>query len=588
MNRLYLALIALALAGLGCNLTSGSLAAPTPTAIPLTGAAETPTLALTPTVTPLPTAQIAPTSTTTTTSGGTTTNTGNTTGGTSGGTSGGYVPPTCIRRTSWPVYTVARGDTLSRIAQRIGSSANELTTANCLANPNLLEVGQRLYVPRLPVYRGSAGALQVTNLSPTSAYSYTAQPGAALTLAWPEVNTQGVTRVEFYAEYTAPVQQQQTLGADGYLADGAALTIHVTQHNSSAILRAAAFNGDQLVQNTATPIVINVAADNVHDIGQVVITPSTPLQGNRWRVTAGTTVTLSWADASRQALYVEFWMYPDQGGASAAQLLGVDNNPGNGASIQWAAPAGTAGTLHARAVLPGSQDHTTIMGSGVTAATITPQEYGSLSVTPAEAEGGWWVLPSHASVTLTWQNPPLTDVARVVFYSRPVGDTNAPRTELGSDGYLGDGASIQWQTGAARPVGLVHAEAYLPDGTQLGYSPALEVMVADNPPQPQEIGLLSLEPGEYADGWVRLPAGEAVTIRWAEAPASATLVHFYITPTGTGTADARTVIGTDGSLGDGAEMVWQAQGAGGHLHAEATDADGRVVLRSEPVNVYAE
>lgn len=584
MKRLIIVLAALSLAALGCNLTGGAQAVPTP--IPLTDAAETPALALTPTVTPLPTAQIAATSTTASSGNtGSNVNTGN---NTTGGTSGGYVPPTCIWRTSWPVYTVARGDTLSRIAQRIGSSANELTTANCLTNPNLLEVGQRLYVPRLPVYRGSAGALQVTNLSPTSPYSYTAQPGATIILAWPEVNTQGVTRVEFYVEYTAPVRQQQTLGADTYLADGAALNINVTQHDSIAVLRAAAFSGSQLVQDTATPITVTVARNPVYDIGQVVITPSTPLQGNRWRVTAGTTVTLSWAQASQQALYVEFWMYPDQGGASAAQLLGVDNNPGNGAAIQWAAPAGTAGTLHARAVLPGSQDHTTLMGAGVIAATISAQPYGSLNVTPAQAEGGWWVLPSHATVTFTWNNPPLTDVARVVFYSRPVGDGDLPRTELGSDGYLADGVSIQWQTGAARPVGMVFAEAYMPDGTHIGYSPALEVLVADNPPQPQAIGMLSLEPGEYADGWVRLPAGEAITIRWAEAPTSAMLVHFYLTPTGTGTADAKTAIGTDGSLQDGAEMVWQAPGAGGHLHAEATDASGRVVLRSEPVNIYTE
>lgn len=54
----------------------------------------------------------------------------------------------CTIRTEWPLYTVARGDTLSDIANRSGSSVSELTTANCLDNPDALRVGQQLHVPR--------------------------------------------------------------------------------------------------------------------------------------------------------------------------------------------------------------------------------------------------------------------------------------------------------------------------------------------------------------------------------------------------------------------------------------------------------
>lgn len=56
----------------------------------------------------------------------------------------------CAPRQEWPVYTVQRGDTLFNIAQRAGSSVAELSAANCLANPNVLPAGTRLFVPRLP------------------------------------------------------------------------------------------------------------------------------------------------------------------------------------------------------------------------------------------------------------------------------------------------------------------------------------------------------------------------------------------------------------------------------------------------------
>ena len=57
----------------------------------------------------------------------------------------------CGVRTDWPVYIVQRGDTLTRIAQRVSSSVSELAQANCLNNPSIIEVGQQLRVPRQPI-----------------------------------------------------------------------------------------------------------------------------------------------------------------------------------------------------------------------------------------------------------------------------------------------------------------------------------------------------------------------------------------------------------------------------------------------------
>ena len=66
------------------------------------------------------------------------------------------IPPTvapvvaCTPRADWFIYTVLPGDTLGRIAQRTGSTINDLAIANCLLDINVISVGQQLRVPVLP------------------------------------------------------------------------------------------------------------------------------------------------------------------------------------------------------------------------------------------------------------------------------------------------------------------------------------------------------------------------------------------------------------------------------------------------------
>ncbi|HLV36135.1 MAG TPA: Gmad2 immunoglobulin-like domain-containing protein [Spirillospora sp.] len=57
----------------------------------------------------------------------------------------------CAPRTDWPIYVVVRGDTLSSIARRVGSTTAELAQANCINNVNIIEVGQAIRVPRQPI-----------------------------------------------------------------------------------------------------------------------------------------------------------------------------------------------------------------------------------------------------------------------------------------------------------------------------------------------------------------------------------------------------------------------------------------------------
>ena len=58
-----------------------------------------------------------------------------------------HAQPPCLPRNDWPIYIVRYGDFLSKIAQRYGTTTWTLVSANCLSNPNLLYVGQRLRVP---------------------------------------------------------------------------------------------------------------------------------------------------------------------------------------------------------------------------------------------------------------------------------------------------------------------------------------------------------------------------------------------------------------------------------------------------------
>ena len=79
------------------------------------------------------------------------------------------------------IYTVQRGDTLSKIAARLGVSAADLVKANGIGNANLVYVGQRLTIPRAGAPVTSVAPAASSTASATAANgTYIVRPGDTL------------------------------------------------------------------------------------------------------------------------------------------------------------------------------------------------------------------------------------------------------------------------------------------------------------------------------------------------------------------------------------------------------------------------
>ncbi len=71
--------------------------------------------------------------------------------------SAAVTPPPCVPPADWGVYLVQQGNTLYSVAQRYGIDLDTLMRVNCL-NTTTLFVGQRLYLPGLPMVAPAAPA----------------------------------------------------------------------------------------------------------------------------------------------------------------------------------------------------------------------------------------------------------------------------------------------------------------------------------------------------------------------------------------------------------------------------------------------
>jgi LysM repeat protein len=196
------------------------------------------------------------------------------------------VLPNCTPRTDWPMYTVVAGDTMAGIARRSNSTVANLTAANCLANANVITVGQQLRVPTLPVVTDPPNVTYVGQVavSPATfnaaANTYIVQAGGSVLLTWQSAALSGLDSVEFALLPLSPTARLQGLqsfiGSDNYLADGATITYAVPATGALGYPVAVGKKGGQIVSRSNLAFALSTGSPTQPCIAQVNV-PATNL-----------------------------------------------------------------------------------------------------------------------------------------------------------------------------------------------------------------------------------------------------------------------------------------------------------------------
>jgi LysM repeat protein len=166
---------------------------------------------------------------------------GNTTGNTGGAAA-------CTPPAGWVAYTVQNGDSLGVLAQQTNVTAQQIATANCLANPDVIEAGQVIYLPTAIVSGSGNSGANNSNPIPTAANSngknvtpstgptiqnvwvepaivensqYVVSPGASVTLKAGTVTN--AVKVTFMMLPVGSTAAPKVIGVDTNLADGVAV-----------------------------------------------------------------------------------------------------------------------------------------------------------------------------------------------------------------------------------------------------------------------------------------------------------------------------------------------------------------------------
>jgi hypothetical protein len=338
-SRWLTLLLALLLAALACNLTGAD---PTPKSsqptIPPAGQAASPTFAI---PTSLPLSTLFPMRT--------------------------EVPPTlepCRPITSWPIYYVQDGDTLGQIADRVGMNFEALRIANCLANSDLIYIGQPLFVPLLPATSTPEATL---TLIPTidatiplfaenlHVERYWVDPfGQAVTYNHTVRIDVGVianaSRVDLYVDDLggagAHVINQDLDPGNGALWD------YTFPAPGTYTFMAIAENLDHRTNSSVFTIRYDpnyYPPDGSRNALQIA--PYVLFDYHTYMLKVGTTVTITWPDAPAGATDVDFFLYPN-GTSVQPQLIGSDLNQADGTSITWLVQGGAIGNIQADATNP--------------------------------------------------------------------------------------------------------------------------------------------------------------------------------------------------------------------------------------------
>ena len=277
------------------------------------------------------------------------------------------VPPTataCSRYTAWPQYTVIAGDTLGNIAQRAGTTIQQLAAANCLADTNLIYVGQQLYVPQIPATRVPGPTATFTSAPNAPVF------GQAITASqhWRDSAGQAVTYYQTVRVTVGEVTNADSVsffvtgttgGAAAYIGqdrdpwDGAFVD-YTFPTPGTYTFQAAAENEFTRINSGIFTVRYdpNFVPPGSHQFNTLAFAPTVSTSGGWTTLRTGTAVTITWPDAPGGAARVDFYLTPTGG---AARIIGSDANPLDGAAITWTVPAATTGQVQGRATMPNGQ-----------------------------------------------------------------------------------------------------------------------------------------------------------------------------------------------------------------------------------------
>ncbi len=177
------------------------------------------------------------------------------------------LPANCQVRTDWEPYTVQAGDTLGVLAIARNVALSDLIIGNCLATPDIINVGQVVYLPGgtvvvtpVPVVTPAPGVAApqigfvLVEPALTNNGAYMIAPGTITVRALGVDHTTGVT---FYLSILNSTGSPSVLGTDTNLTDGATLIWTVPKTPFRANIWATALGTGSITASTNPILVVN-------------------------------------------------------------------------------------------------------------------------------------------------------------------------------------------------------------------------------------------------------------------------------------------------------------------------------------------
>jgi LysM repeat protein len=345
---------------------------------------------------------------------------------------GPVLPPSnCTIPTGWQPYTVRAGDTLAVVAASIGSTADQLQSANCLTNPELIYVGQTLYLPNLPaiVPTTAPTVAGATNCPiPSGWQPYVVQAGDTLSLIAFSINSSVLS-----------LQNANCLTNPDSLFVGQTIYLPSVPASAGSVVFNTAVPTSVTVPTAATFPTATIAPNSPPVFTELLrISPTQP-RSDGASVTSQRTVSLN-VGVVPTADTVRYFA-----GTSASDqnpvLVGIDSDPFNGTQINY-----TLSEFDNDLFLIAVAGN----GAGFTSSNIVHLVYdatfntelGAPVIQPFTAlSGGTYTLTPNTSVSISWTQAP-QDATRVEFYYQASGTTTTQL--IGTDASPNNGALVSW------------------------------------------------------------------------------------------------------------------------------------------------